>query len=329
MARIAFIGTGGTLSMLHPDPFELLNYANAMQMLSSAELVRRLPPIEGIEVVGVPFESVPSTKMGFAAWKELVALCGRLADEHPDLQGIVIGHGTATLEETAWFLNLVLKLPQPVVVVGAQRPASAIGSEGEMNLLNAIRTAASPASRGRGVLVMLNDEIHAAREATKSSTFRLNAFRSGDFGILGHVDGPHVAYYRRPERRSAPDTEFEISNLSEFPRVDIAYAHSDCDGAAIDAFVASGARGIVSAGFAPGAPGHGQIEAVRAAVARGVHVVQSTRAGDGIVHETDALGHFGMIAADNLSPQKARILLGLALSVTDDAGEIRRIFATY
>lgn len=329
MAKVGFIGTGGTISMLHRDPLELLNYASEMRMLSSAELVSRLPPIDGVEVVCVPFELVPSTKIGFAAWKELTALCGRLAREHPDLQGVVIGHGTATLEETAWFLNLVLEIPQPVVLVGAQRPASAFGSEAGLNLLNAIRTAACPASRGRGVLVMLNDEIHAARDVTKGSTYRLNAFRSGDFGMLGHVDGPHVAYYRRPERRSAPDTEFAMANLTEFPRVDIAYAHADGDGAAIDAFVAAGARGIVSAGFAPGAPTYGQVDAVRAAVARGVHVVQSTRSGSGIVHDTDALRHFGMIAAGDLNPQKARILLGLALSITDDPVEIRRIFATY
>ena len=169
-----------------------------------------------------------------------------------DLAGIVIGHGTATLEETAYFLNLTLKVPVPVVLVGAQRPPSALSSDAGLNLVNAIRVAASPEARGMGVLVVLNDEVQAAREVTKTSTLRLQTFRTADFGVLGHADGDAVAFYRRPLRRCCPDTEFDIRALDALPRVDIAYAYAGADGTAVRAFIAAGARGHRLGRFRPG-----------------------------------------------------------------------------
>src|SRR6202020_2162632 len=162
--------------------------------------------------------------------------------DHPDLAGIVIGHGTATLEETAYFLNLTVKVAVPVVIVGAQRPSSALSSDAGMNLVNAIRVAASPEARDMGVLVVLNDEIHAAREVTKTATLRLQTFRTPDFGVLGHADGDAVVFYRQPLRRHAPDTEFDIRGLAGLPRVDIACAYAGGDGPAVRAFVAAGAQ---------------------------------------------------------------------------------------
>jgi L-asparaginase len=249
--------------------------------------------------------------------------------DHPDLSGIVIGHGTATLEETAYLLNLTLKTPVPVVVVGAQRPSSALSSDAGMNLVNAIRVAAAPESRGMGVLVLLNDEIHAAREVTKTSTLRLQTFRTPDFGVLGHADGDAVVFYRQPVRRRAPDTEFDIADVDAMPRVDIAYSYAGADGTAVQAFAAAGARGIVSAGFAPGFSTPGEGEALRDAVASGIVVVQSTRAGSGRTFQSTRLKAAGLLIADNLNPQKARILLSLALTKTQDADEIMRIFRTY
>jgi L-asparaginase len=187
-----------------------------------------------------------------ADWRALVKLCDQLVAEHADLTGIVIGHGTATLEETAYMLNLTLKVRVPVVLVGAQRPSSALSTDAGMNLANAIRVAASPEARGMDVLVVLNDEIHAAREVTETATLHLRTFRTPDFGVLGHADGDGVAFYRQPVRRRMPDTEFDIRTLEALPRVDIAYAYAGGDGTAVRAFVAAGAQGIVSAGFAPG-----------------------------------------------------------------------------
>ena len=256
--------------------------------------------------------------------------CDRLAGGARDrVAGIVIGHGTASIEETAYALNLTLKVAVPVVIVGSQRPASALSTDAGMNLVNAVRTAAAPQSRGRGVLVLLNDEIQAAREVTKTSTFRLQTFRTPDFGVLGHADGDQVAYYRAPERRRAPDTEFDIRNLEALPRVDIAYAYAGADGTAVRAFMAAGAQGIVAAGFAPGMSTPGDFAAMREAVQRGVVVVQSTRAGSGRVFRGQRLTDAGILAADNLNPQKARILLTLALTVGRDPATVERIFRAY
>jgi L-asparaginase len=179
------------------------------------------------------------------------------------------------------------------------------------------------------VLVLLNDEIHAAREVTKTSTYRLQTFRTPDFGVLGHADGDAIAYYRRPMRRRAPDTEFFINNLESLPRVDITYAYTGADGTAARAFIEAGAQGIVSAGFAPGFCGPGDLEALEEAVRRGIIVVQSTRAGSGRTFKNTRLSKSGFLIADNLTPQKARLLLALALTVTHDRDVVARIFAEY
>ncbi|MBV9251234.1 MAG: asparaginase, partial [Acetobacteraceae bacterium] len=294
------------------------------------EIVARFPDVHSVaEVLAVRFRNVPSPNIAFPDWKALVLLCDQLIGEQTDLAGIVIGHGTATLEETAYFLNLTAKVPIPVVLVGAQRPASALSTDAGLNLVNAIRVAASPDARGMGVLVVLNDEIHAAREVTKSATMRLQTFRTPDFGVLGHADGDAVAFYRRPLRRHAPNTQFDIRMLNTLPRVDIAYAYSGADGAAVRAFIAAGAHGIVSAGFAPGFAPPGEFEALKEAARNGVVIVQSTRAGSGRTFRSTRLRQAGFLIADNLSPQKARILLSLALTETPDQDKIAHMFQTY
>ena len=328
--KVAFIGTGGTISSLGAGPLDILDYGAAGNRMQADAIVAMFPECaEAAEVIPVAFDNVVSHNIYFDAWKRLSRLCGRLAAEMEDLAGIVIGHGTASLEETAYFLNLVLKVDVPVVLVGSQRPASALSTDAGMNLVNAVRTAASPHARGMGVLVLLNDEIHAAREVTKTSTFRLQTFRSPDFGALGHADGDRVAFYRAPLRRHMPDTEFDIRALDALPRVDIAYAYVGSDGTAVRAFLAAGARGIVSAGFAPGFPGTADADLLADAVRAGVVVVQSTRAGSGRTFQGARARENGFLVADNLNPQKARLLLALALTRTRDPAEITRIFATY
>ena len=180
-----------------------------------------------------------------------------------------------------------------------------------------------------GVLVVLNDEIQASREVTKSSTLRLQAFRSPDFGVLGHADADRVSFYRAPLRRRAPDTEFDVRGLDALPRVDIAYAYTEADGTAVRAFVAAGARGIVSAGFAPGLPALGDEEALAEAARAGVVVALSSRAGSGRVVSNWRARESGFIVADNLNPQKARILLALALTLTTDPQRIAALFEAY
>ena len=328
--KVAFIGTGGTIASVGIGPLDLQNYGATGKVMHADEIIARFPETALVaEVLPVRYRNVPSTAIDVSDWKALVLLCEKLASENPDLAGIVIGHGTATLEETAYFLNLTLKIDLPVVLVGAQRPSSALSTDAGLNLVNAIRVAASPEARGIGVLVVVNDEIQAAREVTKTSTLRLHTFRSRDFGVLGHADGDDIAFYRRPIRRSYPDTEFDVRALDAMPRVDIAYAYAGGDGTAVRAFIAAGAKGIVSAGFAPGFAPPGEIEALKEAVAQGIVVVQCTRAGSGRTFRGSRLANAGFLIADNLIPQKARILLSLALTVTSDQEQIARMFRTY
>ncbi len=328
--KVAFIGTGGTISSLGRGPLDLQDYASVGTMMHAEELLARWPETALVaDVIAVRYKNIPSPAIGFPEWKALAALCQQLVHDTPDLAGIVIGHGTATLEETAYFLNLTIKVSIPVVVVGSQRPSSALSSDAGMNLVNAIRVAASPEARDMGVLVLLNDEIHAAREVTKTSTLRLQTFRTPDFGVLGHADGDAVAFYRRPIRRHAPDTEFDIAAIEALPRVDISYAYAGGDGVAVRAFAAAGAKGIISAGFAPGFCPPDEIEALTDAAKQGIVVVQSTRAGSGRTFRGTKLQQAGFLIADNLNPQKARILLALALNMTSDPETIMRLFRTY
>lgn len=329
--KVAVIGTGGTIASIGTGPFDILDYGANNMMMPIGGILERFPEVHDVaEIVPVAYKAAPSPDIGFDDWKALNRIISDMAAADPDLAGFVITHGTASLEETAYFLSLTAKVEQPIVVVGAQRPASALSTDAGMNLANAIRTAASPDSRGLGALVLLNDEIHAAREVTKTSTFRLQTFRSPDFGVLGHADGDKVVYYRKPVRKAYPETEFDISALEALPRVDIVYAYSGCDGTATRAFVAGGAKGLVSAGFAPGSPGKLETEAMKQAIREnGVVVMQSTRAGSGRVFRGKRHCENGFLTADNLNPQKARLLLALALSVTHDIDEIERIFLTY
>lgn len=328
--KVAVIGTGGTIASIGKGPLDILDYGANKTMLEINDILALFPEIYDVaDVLPTPYRAIPSPSVGFVHWRELVLKIDEIAAAHPDVAGIVITHGTASLEETAYALHLTVKADLPVVVVGSQRPSSALSTDAGFNLVNAIRTAASPNACGLGVLTLLNDEIQSAREVTKTSTFRMQTFRSPDFGVLGHADGDEVAIYRHPVRRRAPDTEFDIRTLDTLPRVDICYSHCDADGTAARAFVAAGAKGIVSAGFAPGFCGPGDEAVLKEAVQQGIVVVQSTRAGSGRTFKSTKLAELGFLTADNLNPQKARILLALALSVTSEPAEIERIFKTY
>jgi L-asparaginase len=327
---IAAIGCGGTISSLGQDSTDVLDYPDFGSKLAIEDVVARVAELASLaEVIAVPFRSVGSTAIGPPEWLELAATIHRLAAERPEISGFVLPHGTATLEETAYFLHLVLKTEKTVVLVGAQRPASALSSDAGMNLLGAVRVAIAPIARGLGVLVALNDEIQSAREVTKTSTYRLHTFRSPDFGVLGHVDGDGVQIYRRPTRRHAPDTEFDVSQIGTLPRVDIAYSYAGADATVVDALIAAGAEGIVSAGLAPGIPTPLERKALERAAKAGLVIVQASRAGSGRVARRRYLRQMGIVAADNLNAQKARILLMLALTRTAEIAEIQRIFATY
>ncbi|MEC8163565.1 MAG: asparaginase [Pseudomonadota bacterium] len=328
--RVAVIGTGGTISSVGKHSLDLVAYVENNKIYEVDELLNAFPEtLEQGDVVPVRLRAMPSTAIGPAEWLEINTKIHDLVEEDPSLDGIVVTHGTATLEETAYFLNLASKVDIPIVLVGAQRPASGMGTDSGINLVNAIRTAGHPDSRGRGVLGVLNDEIHFSRDMTKTSTLRQQTFKSPDFGLLGHADWDKIAYYRMPERRRAPNTEFDVRGLTELPRVDISMTYAGTHGTAIDAYVAAGAKGIVVGAMAPGYVAPIEFEKLAAAAEKGVTIVHSTRAGSGRVADVASRRVPGTVLADNLPPQKARVLLAVALTKTDDPAELQRIFDEY
>jgi L-asparaginase len=314
--RVAIVTTGGTIDSLGRDRLDLAAYLETGVRLEPGALVASVA--EELATVAhafeAPFRRLRAHALTDDDLADLVALVRGLL-ERGDAGGVVITHGTNTLEETAWLLHLVVPGDAPVVVTGAMRPASALSGDGQLNLLNAVRIAASPAAHGLGALVLLDDTIHAARDATKSDTMRVSAFRDGAGGPLGWVDGDgRVVLNHVPRRGSELRGRFAGADLRALPRVDVVLSYLGADGVAIDALVGAGARGIVSAGTGAGYPTPGEVEALERASAAGVTVVQATRVGSGRVPPVPALVSRGWVAAGDLPPWKARILLRLALA---------------
>ncbi len=327
---VAVVSAGGTITMVGADHFDLVDYGEYGEALAVDDVLARQDLSRlGVDVVTVGHRQVSSTAMTPADWLRLADVIRRLAATRPDIEGFVVLHGTATLEETAYFLHLALGLETPVVVVGAQRPISAISSDAPLNLVNAIEVAAASDVRGMGVLVVLNGEIHSAREVSKTSTYKLEAFQSPGSGPLGVIGGDGRVFLDRRPVRTAIGSPFAGIADMDLPRVDISFSYAGADGAAIDAFVAAGARAIVNAGLAPGKVSATEEAAVRRATDAGVMIVRSTRAGMGRVLPRRRLIEQGVIAADDLSPQKARVLAMLALAVTDDRDTISSYFERF
>ena len=328
--RIALILTGGTIDSVGADRLDLAWYIDNNKRLGDGELVGAVPELADIAAVEqVPFRRLPSHALVDRDWLDLAGLLHGIF-ERGETEGAVITHGTNTLEETAYFLNLVLKSDRPVVLVGSMRPASALGADGYLNLFNAVRVAADSASRGQGVLVVMNDRIYGARDLTKTATFRVEAFQGRDLGPLGFADADgQVRYYHRTVMPHTTATEFDVSGLEALPRVDVVLSHASADGAMIDACVGAGARGIVCAATGAGRPTPAQDEAFDRAGKQGVIMCLSSRVGSGRVVRSPSLRARGFVAADNLQPWKARVLMALALSVTSDPDAIQRMLDTY
>ena len=329
--RILLVGTGGSISHVGRHPFDFVEYTDGARIVEADELVALVPELAGVaRIVPAKFRALASVAIAPDDWLALNDAIHQLVLTHAPVDGVVVVHGTATLEETAYFLNLTLKIEQTTVVVGAQRPLGVLSSDAALNLVNAARVAGDPAARGLGVLVVLNDEVQAAREVTKGSTHRLETFRTPDLGMLGYADSDgRVAIYRSPTRKHAPSTAFDVRGLTTLPRVDIVYSYAGADGAAVGAFEACGARGLVVAALPPAKVPPAQEDALRAASERGVLVVRSSRAGSGRVVPREAFSRAGYVVADNLNPQKARVLAMLALTQTSDHSAIQQFFDEY
>ncbi len=331
LPRVGLILTGGTIDSVGSDRLDLAWYIEAGKRFGDGELLAQLPELAKIAAVQeIPFRRLPSQALVDGDWLDLVRKIHQILDQD-QADGIVITHGTNTLEETAYFLNLTLKTDKPVVIVGSMRPSSAISADGYLNVLNAVRVAADPASRGLGCLVVLNDTIHNGRDVTKNSTYRVQAFQSRDMGPLGFADADgKVIYYHRPVRKHTVATEFDVRSAQSLPRVDVVLSYVGADGTMIRAAVDAGAKGIVSAATGAGRPTPLEDEAFDKAYAeKKVLMCLSSRVASGRVVRSPGLARRGFVAADNLQPWKARILLSLALAKTDNASDIQRMFDTY
>lgn len=327
---VVVLSTGGTIAGRGGSTTSLSEY-KAGEILGS-QLVEAVPEIKQYASVRVEqIVNIGSTNLTTAVWLKLAHRINEIFAAEPNVAGVVITHGTNTMEETAYFLNLTVKHDRPVVLVGAQRPATAISADGPLNLLNAVRTAAASEARGKGVLIVLNDEINGARDVTKSNTYRAEAFRSGELGFLGYVDADKVSFYRASTKRHTARSEFDVSGLSSLPRVEILYSYLEAGTAPIKALGDAGVGGIVFAGTGAGGLSDSERAAIKAlagAEPRPV-VVRSNRTGNGRVIARKDYDAEGMVPGDNLNPQKCRILLMLALTKTRDLNEIRRIFGEY
>src|SRR5688572_14565469 len=329
---IWLLSTGGTIAGKGSSSTDLTQYQGST--LLGSELVAAVPEIaQHAQVKCEQVVNVASPDMTPAVWKTLAGRINAIFAEDASVAGIVITHGTSTLEETAYFLNLTVRHDRPVVLVGSQRPATAISADGPLNLLNALRVAAAPEAQGKGALVVMNDEINGARDVTKSNTYRVETFRSGELGFLGYVDEDKVSFYKASTKRHTAQSEFDVTRVSEFPRVEIVYFYAQASLTPLRALVDEGVDGIIFASPGAGSLSEAERSAVEAIVsspsAKKPIMMRSTRTGNGRVTGRDKFDVLGLIPTDNLSPQKARILLMLALTQTRDPKEIARIFSEY
>jgi L-asparaginase len=325
--RVALIATGGTIDAVGASRLDLAWYTETRDRLPDGELLASLTELASIaDVHPVASPRVPSYALTDRDWLELARTVTALLVSE-DCDGVVITHGTNTVEETAYFLHLTVPVGKPVVLVGAMRPASGLGTDGPLNLLRAVQVAASPQARGRGVLLVMNDTIYSARDVTKTATFRVDAFRAPDTGPLGYADADgRIDFHHSSQRVPSPSPAFSPAGLESLPRVDVVVSYVGADGVLIDAAVAAGARGLVSAGTGAGRPTPAEEGALDRATEAGVVVCQATRVGGGRVSRSPLMRRRGVVVADNLVPWKARVLLALALTRTDDVEDVQDLF---
>jgi L-asparaginase len=314
---VKVVATGGTIAN---TPSGRLHAREVAEAIPELKQVARLE-VEEVVRVG-------SHSMTIENWLKLARRINEICANEKAVKGIVVTHGTNSLEETGYFLNLTVKSEKPVALTAAQRKFTTLSSDSPKNFLQAVRVAACDEAAGKGVLIVTNDTINAAREVTKTISSRVETYSSRDIGVLGYADDDQVTFYRAPLKKHTAAAPFEVRNLERLPRVDIIYTYVDADGALLQAAVERAkAEGLVIAGFASGSPTPAMEETLNEIAANGVPVVLSQRAGMGRVKPNKNRPH--LIAADNLTPQKARILLMLGLTKTKNVRELQQIFQEY
>jgi L-asparaginase len=328
LPNIVILATGGTIAGAAATGTQAGYTSGAVTidaMLAAVPGIKDLANIRGEQISNVGSQDMTFDIMLTLA-KRINALLAR-----PDVEGIVITHGTDTMEETAFFLNLAVKSDKPVVMVGSMRPSTAVSADGPLNLFNAVGVAIDPRSRGRGVLVVMNDWIHGAHSLTKTSTTAVQTFMSPLRGLVGTANYGKNDFYNTPEWKHTTASEFDVSYVTKLPRVDILYACADMAPDLIDASVASGAKGVIIAGVGNGNMNQASLQAAARAAKKGVVVVRSSRVVTGTVGRNVEVDDDDMnfVASDELNPQKARILLMLALLKPRSTAEIQNLFYSY
>jgi len=327
-SRIRLLATGGTIAGAQAKPGE---YGYKSGTFNVQDLISAVPDLDKLAMIsGEQVVNIGSQDMNDEVWLKLASrLNAALAS--PDVDGVVITHGTDTLEETSYFLSLVAHSDKPVVMVGSMRPATAISADGPGNLYNAVATASSSGARGRGVLVELNDEIHYARNVQKTNTSSVQTFSSVNRGPAGLVNTGKIRWFQPMDKRHGTTSDFSVDGLTKLPRVDILYAYPNMSVDLIDAAIKDGAQGLVIAGVGDGNMTQAALDRLAAAAKSGVVVVRSSRVGSGIVYRNNEVDDdkLGLVASGELSPGKSRVLLQLALTKTKDPRAIQTYFDEY
>ena len=326
--NVTILATGGTIAGAAATGTQAGYTSGAVTidaMLAAVPGIKDMANVKGEQI-----SNVGSQDMSFDIMLTLAKRINKILPTK-DVDGIVVTHGTDTMEETAFFLNLVVKSDKPVVMVGSMRPSTAVSADGPLNLYNAVGVAVDPNAKGRGVLVMMNDWIHAAHSLTKTSTTAIQTFMSPLRGVVGVATYGKNDFYNSPVWKHTTSSEFDIAKVTKLPRVDIHFACADMPPDLIDASVANGAKGIIIAGVGNGNMNKASIEAAARAVKKGVIVVRSSRVPTGAVGRNVEVNddELGFIASDELNPQKSRILLSLALLKPRTPAEIQNLFSTY
>ena len=326
--NIVILATGGTIAGAAATGTQA-GYKSGAVTIDA--MIAAVPGIgEMASIKGEQISNVGSQDMSFDIMLKVAKRINELMPKS-DVDGFVITHGTDTMEETAYFLNLVIKGEKPVVMVGSMRPSTAVSADGPLNLYNAVGVAIDPKAKGRGVLVVMNDWIHAAHSLTKTSTTAIQTFMSPLRGVVGVATYGKNDFYSTPQWKHTTQSEFDVNDVSKIPRVDIVFACADMPADLIDASVTNGAKGIVIAGVGNGNMNKASLESAANAVKKGVVVVRSTRVATGNVGRNVEVNddEAGFIASDELNPQKSRILLSLALLKPRSKTEIQNLFTTY
>jgi L-asparaginase len=323
--RVVIVATGGTIAGA-AESTTAAGYKSGAVAVET--LIAAVPQLKKVaDVRGLQISSVGSQDMNDELWIKLAVEVNRLL-KLTDVDGIAVTHGTDTMEETAYFLNLVVKSDKPVVLTGSMRPSTSLSADGPLNIYNAVGVAGDPRAKGRGVLVVANDDIHGARSITKRHTTDVETFVSPETGLIGVCLFDDRDFVRSPVRAHTSATPFTVTSGQALPRVDIIYAHAGMSPDLIDAAVANGAKGLVIAGVGDGNMTTPAVDAVKRALAKGVVVVRSSRVGEGVVRRNIELNDdaLGTVAAKELNPAKSRVLLKLALTRTSDRAEVQSYF---